>query len=179
MNPMNPPSPTWAPVVASGIVGLCSLIGIWLAQRTTTRREHAAKEREAKEKRANRWDDFQMKTLMDLQDTLKELVVLPGRKLMAGDVASYQGNLKDSIVTLLQPSYDLATARLTALVLSARVPDAQLAKLVSELAGIARDASHTSSVEEHQPFMQPLMNTFAAANRRIGELLAALRPDHP
>src|SRR5687768_3295606 len=84
---MNPQSP-WAPVVASGIVALgavlgnlLALVGVWLVQAKTSQREREAKEREAKEKRANRWDDFQMKTLMDLQDTLRQLVILPGKRM--------------------------------------------------------------------------------------------------
>jgi hypothetical protein len=202
MNPMNPPSPTWAPVIASGIVGLCSLIGIWLAQRTTTRREHAAKEKEAKEKRANRWDDFQMRTLLDLQDALKQLTILPGKKRRA--MVTHMGILQPEAIKAFtredadranqrsdQLFDELATTRYNVVVLSARVPDPRLAEVVAELVALALACSKdvetleevSELMEQKNKFrnrsMESLGEVFDRANRRIGELLADLRPDHP
>lgn len=85
---MNPQLSAWAPVVSAGIVGLTSVFGLWLVQWKTSQREYAAKEREAKEKRANRWDDFQMKTLMDLQDAIKRMAGLPRRMVEFRDAES-------------------------------------------------------------------------------------------
>jgi FtsZ-interacting cell division protein ZipA len=176
---MNPQWSSWAPVVSAGIVSLTSLVGIWLVQLWTSQREQKAKEREAKEKRANRWDDLQMKTLMDLQDTLKQLVTFPGKKLQAKDLDLHHGDFKETVLDFRQTANDMRDTGYHAHVLSARVPDRQTAELVSKLVDMAYKASHAKSTEEYKPFVNLLSDTFDAANLRIGELLAALRPDHP
>jgi hypothetical protein len=183
---MNSQSPAWAPVIAAGIVALgaflgnlLSLVGIWLVQAKTSQRDRDAKDREAKEKRANRWDDLQMKTLMELQDTLKQLASFPRRKLIARDPDFYHGDDKALLTDYRQMSDDMRDTGYHAHVLSARVPDKQTAELVSKLVNMAFRASHAKSMEEYKPFMTPLTDTFNAANLRIGELLADLRPDHP
>lgn len=202
MNPQSSVWSAWAPVVSAGVVGLTSLIGIWFVQWKTSQREHEAKEKEAKEKRANRWDDFQMRTLLDLQDALKQLTTLPGKKKRA--LIAYADIVRpENMKALTQDVYDrfnqrsdqlfdeLATTRYNVVVLSARVPDPRLAEVVTELVALAlvcskdieTDEEVNEFMEQKHEFrkrsMESLGEAFDKANRRIGELLADLRPDHP
>lgn len=64
-------------------------------------------------------------------------------------------------------------------ILSERIPDKQLAKYVSDLEMKVREAAKAQSIDEFHPFRTQLAGVFIAANKRIGELLTALRPDHP
>jgi hypothetical protein len=204
---MNLQSP-WAPVVAAGIVALgaflgnlISLVGVWLVQAKTSQREREAKEREAKEKRANRWDDLQMRTLMDLQDALKQLTILPSKKRRVS--VAFLDRAHPSVAKLLTQEVadgfnqrsdqlfdELAATRYNVVVLSARVPDPRLAEVVAELVALAlvcsKDIETPEEVSEfmeqknefRKRSMESLGEVFDRANRIIGELLAALRPDH-
>lgn len=86
---MNPPNLTqvsqwtaWAPVLASLITGSLTILAVVLVQAWTTRREREARERDAIQKENHRWDEFKLKTLVELQDTLGLFATLPIVKVL-------------------------------------------------------------------------------------------------
>jgi hypothetical protein len=82
MNPPNPgPWAGWGQIVAACI----TLIGVFIVQGVNAWQARQARERETAEKRRHWWDEFELKTLVELQEAIGQAFRLPIKRLAAFD----------------------------------------------------------------------------------------------
>ena len=80
----------WIPVIAAAIGGALAILGVVVTQWWTAKREHEAREHERKERRERQLADFQIKTLLDIQDATKKLLRTTGSIISANRRGSYE-----------------------------------------------------------------------------------------
>jgi hypothetical protein len=171
----------WVQLSGTALGGVLSLAGGLIAQLMTTGREREGRRVEAEEHRKRQRADFQVKTLLEVQEAAWQ-VLDAGRwfavhALKRTDAAGQAGGARVPADVLTQ--WEKAVPR--QIVLTTRVEDARLRELLTTLRGEANDALRLSSNNLPKPAAtdchaanEQLLATFQAANDRIGEILRDL-----
>lgn len=175
----------WIPVVGTlgGTLfgGLVSFIGGIIGQWMSLKREREAREHEFERSKRSLWHEFQVKTLINLQDALDRLNRASFRTAdLAGKVA--QGSIPMERAIESEAAYHADRNR--AIKLVARVEDTHVRTLSGELCALAEEIKTLGVifVNEHR-YDTTLLNSkyadsnrkFAEANDRIGD---AIRGSH-
>jgi hypothetical protein len=168
---------TWGPV----IVSTASIVAVVIAQFWTGKRDREARSHDAKQKQVYRWEEFQLKTLLELQQVLRRVASLPGRIVAAYDPNIVGSNVTDAgerdveYVALKEQLFDTAPH---VLALSVCIADERLSRLVHDLLDDATTSIQAKNAKDHKAATAKLLSAFVVSNERIGELIHALRP-HP
>jgi hypothetical protein len=160
-------------VVGSGIALLGGVIGQWMM----LQREREAREHEAERARQGRWNDFQLKTLIDLQDGLEKLV------RAAFHVSNVSGQVaigKESTERAIKCEAAFHAVRNHALKLIVRVEDEDVRARSDDVCTFAEEIKQVGIrfVQNHS-YDVSLLNSmhadsrrrFAAVNDRIGKII--------
>ncbi len=175
----------WIPVVGTlgGALfgGVVSFLGGIIGQWMTLKREREAREHEIEISKRSLWQEFQVKTLINLQDALDRMNRASFRTAdLAGKVA--QGIIPMERAIESEAAYH--SARNRAIKLMARIEDSHVRTLSSELCALAEEIKTLGImfVDKHR-YDTTLLNSkyadlnrkFAEANDRIGD---AIRGSH-
>lgn len=160
-------------LLGSGIALLGSVIGQWMM----LQREREAREHEAERTRQGRWNDFQLKTLIELQDGLEKLV------RAAFHVSNVSGQVaigKDSMERAIKCEAAFHAIRNHALKLIVRVEDEEVRARSDDLCSFAEEIKQVGiRFVQNKSYDVSVLNSmhadsrrrFVAANDRIGEII--------
>ncbi len=178
----------WVPVLGTlgGALlgGLASFLGGVIGQWMTLKRERESREHDLEKSRERLWEEFQVKTLIDLQDALDGMNRACFRMAnLAGQVA--QGNYPMERAIKAEAAYH--TARNRALKLMVRIEDKGVRALATELCsvvdeirqlGISFVACNRYDVRSLNSAYAESTSKFAEANDRIGEVIRGSHRPH-
>jgi hypothetical protein len=129
-------APEWVPTVNTLITAFFVLLASLIPQIFISARERKARKEEAQARREQQWADFQMKTLLDLQDALSRLTMVTvltdgeGRGVMQNQVSH------DKLIKTGARYHMILTRTLTLLV---RVGDEQSRSLAQSACAAAAE----------------------------------------
>jgi hypothetical protein len=160
-------------LLGSGIALVGGVIGQWMM----LQREREAREHEADRARQGRWNDFQLKTLIELQDGLEKLVRATFR---VSNVSGQVAIGKDSMERAIKCEAAFHAIRNHALKLIVRVEDAEVRALSDDLCSYAEEIKQVGiRFVQNKSYDVGLLNSmhadsrrrFSATNARIGEII--------
>jgi hypothetical protein len=169
-----------SPLFQIMIGGLMTLAGGALVQWMTLWREREVRKHGVEEHRNRQRAEFQLKTLLELQDAMTDLTKA-ATDLWAEAYAAFketgQWGLRDSSDTqTLSPErsekYGVASHRVS--VLKIRVLDPSLRSLLDSFENMAMRTAIGRTPDEARQYFDTLPKTFTAANDRLGEILRSL-----
>jgi hypothetical protein len=171
----------WIPALASlgGVLigSVASLYGSMIGQWMGLKREREAREHEAERSRMRVWNEFQLKTLMELQDALDKMIRSGFR------VANVSGQVAHGKMTMEQAIKCEAAfhvVRNQTLKLTVRVEDEQVRALSGNLCTLAEQMKQlgikfvdrkTYDVSELNSIYADARRQFAGANEKIGDII--------
>jgi hypothetical protein len=168
-----PDASPWVQVIGTAIGGLATFAGVLVAQRMTAVREREARRIEAEERLRRQRAEFQVKTLLELQEAFLELLKVSGKIHLAHEEAFKRtgewGRCPPGDMS--ERERELLALTLTRTV---RVEDDALRSSLQELRALVRLATGARSEHDALGHGLKIINTFDVANSRIGELLRSL-----
>lgn len=170
VNPVNP----WIPVIAAAIGGALAILGGMVTQWWTAKREHESREHERKERRERQRADFQIKTLLDLQDATKKLLSTTGSIINANRKKSNEKGAWGCVQ--IYSGIGQKHRDLTGEIISdvARVEDESIRNLYIVVINYSIKMASARSEEEVEKASEDFMQSFRSANDRLGEVLRSL-----
>jgi hypothetical protein len=174
----------WAPVVASGITGVVTLFGSWLAQWMTSGRESRARQHEAAEQEKRQRLDFQIKTLLELQEAVYGLMQQAlNLNSIDGMLALSTAKPEDSELKQETEKYQLAHSRTTILRVrtqdeGVRIGTSEFVDSLVRLMEPVEDSLYKQGFEKTKAdvtaIRSEVLRLFSSLNDRIGDKLRAL-----
>ena len=160
----------WLPLVNSAVVGLVAVLGIVITQVWTSRRERHAKTLEIEDRRIAERNDFQRKTLLQLQVALRRFARSVGAahhytKMEYKKTTNWGVLLPDEMD---KASYD-ALSRVQ--LLSQRVLDEGLRGMIGQLVNLASGILLARSNDAAESASLDFAEMLSQANDRLGALL--------
>jgi len=155
----------WLPILTLVLGYVGSMATEILRDRRQAARELRNREEERERVRDDRREEFQIRTLLDLQEAIHTLVRIADVKVGTLDAG-------------LDPDPEIGPKYMDALqgvnVLEVRVLDADLRKLVGDLRSVVIKALQAQTPEETSAPRDRMVKLFGEVNRRVGSRLRAL-----
>jgi hypothetical protein len=172
----------WVTLATATLAAAAAIIASVVTQRMTARRERELRRTEAETKRRHQVEDLQRATLVDLQDSLRELlnetqavtsIFILERTTRSPVGRPFEGGIGLGEIRKSNGQFMASQARVFTLM--SRVQDTEaktLALKVVELCQVAKNG--VGETDDQTALLNPAFNAFVAANRRTGDLILAL-----
>jgi len=169
-------NPWYAQILGTLLGGAMTFLGGVYAHWTASAREREARQHESQKERDRQWSDFQVKNLMDLQDSLDDLI----RTAFDASIAMekyWKKRMSEGDTEKAAESYVAARTRVR--VLSSRIQDEKTRSLTDEFERVVarikgyqnQNASQETVAAELGSIMDEANSKFIEVCNRTGELI--------